>query len=69
MEAPGASDLYRDLIVVDREPDLHWEASDDSDAIVINFGNQASSDERNLLQSEAPRGHIRNVRSPLDGRS
>ena len=69
MEAPGASDLRCDLIVVDRKPDLHREASDDFDAIAINFGNQASSDERDLLQSEAPLGHIRSVQSPSDGRS
>ena len=69
MEAPGASDLRRDLIMVDCEPDLHREASDGSDGIAINFGNQASSDRRDLSRSEAPRGHIESVRSPSDGRS
>ena len=69
MEAPGASDLRRDLILVDSEPDLHWEASDGFDGIAINFGNQASSDGRDLSRSEAPCGHIGSVRSPSDGRS
>ena len=69
MEAPQASDLRRDLIVVDCEPDLHREASDGSDGIAIKFKNQASSNGRDLSRSEAPRGHIGSVQSPSDGRS